>query len=82
MESPVDLATISDLDDRDDQLLIDDLVENTVVALAKAIFLLAAELLTPGWARNSCEALNAPDDALPILGGAASMIGMERASYN
>lgn len=69
VESPVDVATIADLDDRDNQLLIDDLVENAVVALAKAIFFLATELLTPWWARISREALNSPDDAFAILGG-------------
>ena len=69
MESSVDVTTIADLDDRDNQLLIDDLVENAVVALAEAIFLFATELLAPGWARIGREAFNPPDNALAVLGG-------------
>lgn len=69
MELPVDVASIANPDDGDNQLLIDDFVENAVVALAKAILLLSGELFATGWSRLSREALDPLDDALTILGG-------------
>lgn len=44
-QSAIDVPTIADLHDCDDQLLVEDLVENAVVPLAEAVLVLSAELL-------------------------------------
>jgi len=58
---------VSDLNDDDDGLGVIDRIENAVVPLAEAEFLLAGQFLTTRWPRALCEAADLRDQALAIL---------------
>ena len=67
--SSVDVTPIADFDDGDDEFVVDDLVENAVVALAEAVLLLATQLFAPGRARFGGQGLDPFDDAFAVLEG-------------
>jgi len=74
--SAVDLSAVADLDDGHQFRRVVDLVENSVVALANAIFFGAAELLAAVWAWVASEQLDLCDDAPAIgLGKSADLLG-------
>jgi hypothetical protein len=65
--SAVKFSAVADLDDGHQFRRVVDLVENSVVALANAIFFGAAELLAAVWARVASEQLDLRDHA-PTIG--------------
>ena len=63
----VDDFSISNLDNVDDQVIVANLVDNSIVALPQAVELTAGQFLTSRWSRFIRQALNPSNDALSVF---------------
>jgi len=62
-----DVSPVSDSDNTDDESVIFDLVQNSVVPLSEAVAVLSRQLLGARWARIVCQGLDGCKDTADIL---------------
>jgi len=66
-ELAVNVSAIAYLDDHDDQLSVHDFIQDPIVPLAEAVFLLPTKLFAAGGPRVGAEGVNAVNDAPPVF---------------
>lgn len=66
-ELAVNVSAIAYLDDHDDQPSVDDFMQDPIVPLAEAVFLLPTKFFAAGGPRVGAEGVNAVNDAPPVF---------------